>query len=185
MLIALALTGKIGSGKTAVTTAIAKALNWPRASFGDYVRAVAREQDIAPTRQSLQKLGTELLNQDPKQFCASVLSSSGWVAPGNLVIDGLRHRETVALIRDLVRPALLKIVLIQVSEPTRLTRVREREGIDLQSIAAFDSHSSEAQVTSGLYDVADLVIDGEQPLAETVGELSRWIEVWKHNNSAP
>jgi dephospho-CoA kinase len=178
MLLAVAFAGKIGSGKTTVTTALAKALGWPRASFGDFVRKVARERGVPETRRNLQELGTRLLESDAFDFCNSVLSSSGWRTGENLIMDGLRHVETVEIIRKLVQPAVLKIVSVSVSEATRAHRLRNRGE---SGVASIEAHSSEQQVTSVLQKHADLEIDGDRPLEIIVAELLRWIGNQQNN----
>jgi len=53
------------------------------------------------TREVLQVLGTEILRSDPGNFCQSVLAHCGWNAGQNLLIDGLRHEETIEIIKGL------------------------------------------------------------------------------------
>lgn len=175
MPLVVAFAGRIGSGKTTITSAVARTLGWPRASFGDYVRSVARQQQLKETRQNLQNLGTHLLRQDAHGFCASVLSSCGWKPPADLLIDGLRHVETIDLIRQLVTPAILKIVFITVQEGTRLTRLRERGEGNADAISQVEDHSSEQQVNFELREVTDLVVDGDRPVGEVVAQLVAWI----------
>lgn len=171
-MLAVAFAGKLGSGKTTVTRSLAEALGWPRAGFGDYVREAVSRQGLEGTRENLQKIGSQLLNKDPEQFCASVLLSCGWKAGHNLIIDGLRHVETIEIIRRLAYPAALKIVFISVSESTRLERLQRRGECD---VATADRHSSEQQVGSAVYSRADLVIDGDRPLGSIIVELTEWI----------
>jgi dephospho-CoA kinase len=128
MAIVVAIAGKIGSGKTTITKSLAKLLQWPRAGFGDYVRAVARKRGESQAREHLQELGTQLLRNDPREFCKAVISSAEWRPGEGLIIDGLRHAETIGIIRELVSPAVLKIVLISVPEETRFQRLKERGG---------------------------------------------------------
>ncbi len=175
MPLAVAFAGKVGSGKTTITRPLAEALGWPRTSFGDYVRKVVRERGIPVTRHNLQVIGTQLLEADPRAFCSSVLSNCAWKAGQNLVIDGLRHTETVEVIRELVRPAALRIVLISTPEATRTQRLKNRGEGSVHTIASIDTHSSEQQITSVLGNLADLVIDGAKPTEMVVAELVQWI----------
>ena len=178
-MLAVAFAGKLGSGKTTVTRSLAEALGWPRASFGDYVREVVRKQGLEETRENLQRVGTQLLERDRESFCTSVLLTCGWKAGQNLIIDGLRHVETIEIIRKLVYPAALKIVFISVPESTRLVRLQQRGEGD---VVTAERHPSEQQVGSAVYLCADFVIEGTRPLRSIVAELTGWIANLKGND---
>ncbi len=173
--IAVALAGKIGSGKTTVTSSLAHLLRWHRASFGDYVRLIVRERGLPETREELQRVGTEILRENPRHFCSSVLLNCGWTCRENLIIDGLRHVETIEIIRKLVEPAPLKIVFLSLDEETRIERVKRRGETDITMIALADTHSSEQQVDSILATMADLIVDASRPVEEIVPEVINWI----------
>ena len=174
-MLAIAFSGKLGSGKTTISNATAKALGWPLVGFGDYVRKVVRERGLEGTRENLQAVGTELLEGDSCAFCKAVLSSGGWTRGGPLIIDGLRHVRTIATIQKLISPATLRIVSISVPEATRLQRLGQRSQFDVSSIGIIEAHSSEQEVSSILCDHADLVIDGEKPVDVLVTEVIQWI----------
>ena len=172
---AVAIAGKIGSGKTTISSSLAKVLAWPRASFGDYVRKVVVERGVPQTRKNLQEIGTQLLQSDPRAFCSSVLSSCGWRAGENVIIDGMRHVETINIIRELVSPATLKIACVEVPEEIRLKRLRSRGEGTANAIAEVDAHSSEQQVEFILRSFADIVIQGDKDPDTIVAELTAWI----------
>ena len=172
MLLVVAFAGKIGSGKTTITKSLAELLGWPRASFGDYVRSVLHERGLQETRQNLQRIGTQLLENDSRGFCSSVLLSCGWKAGQNLIVDGLRHVETIDIIREIVQPATLRIVFVSVSDETRLRRLKQRGEGDIASV---ERHSSEQQVSSVLQRRADLLIEGNRAANMIVAELTDWI----------
>ena len=44
----LAFAGRIASGKSTFSMGLAQVLGWPRVSFGDYVRQVARHSGLEP-----------------------------------------------------------------------------------------------------------------------------------------
>ena len=172
LVLAVAFAGKLGSGKTTVTRSLAGTLGWPRAGFGDYVREAVRRQGLEQNRENLQRIGSQLLDSGPETFCTSVLRSCGWKAGQNLIIDGLRHVETIEIIRKVVYPAALKIVFISVPESTRLERLLQRGERDVTSA---ERHSSEQQVASAVYACADLVVEGNKPVESIVAELTAWI----------
>jgi dephospho-CoA kinase len=174
-MLAIAFSGKLGSGKTTISNATATALGWPLVGFGNYVRKVVRERGLEGTRENLQAVGTELLERDSYDFCKAVLSSGGWTRGEPLLIDGLRHVRTISIIQELISPAKLRIVSISVSEATRLQRLGQRSHVDAASIGMIEAHSSEQEVSSILCDHADLVIDGEKPVSVLVAEVVHWI----------
>ena len=171
----IAFAGKIGSGKTTLTKALAESLGCLRASFGDYVRDVVRAQGLPPTRENLQRVGTQLLESDTNGFCRAVLSQPGWRPGEMLVIDGLRHKETVNPIKDIISPAELRIVFLSVDENTRLARLAQRGDADISALTRADAHSSELQVGSTLCEMADLVLEGDESVEDTVLRVGEWI----------
>ena len=74
--VALGFSGKIGSGKTTISEYVANLLSWPKVSFGDYVREIARQQKTDLSRSALQTIGASLVEQDCEGFCRSVLAKS-------------------------------------------------------------------------------------------------------------
>jgi dephospho-CoA kinase len=83
---------RIGSGKSSVTQTLANALRWPRASFGDYVRARVADRGGDPSsRKELQNLGQMLVETDPSGFAAAVLQARGYKRGADLLVDGIRH----------------------------------------------------------------------------------------------
>lgn len=176
MAFVLAFTGKIGSGKTTLTAALARELGCRRASFGDYVRHIVSNRGLEQTRENLQMIGTELLEANLRGFCSAVLRHSGWGQGEALVIDGLRHVETINPIQDLISPARLKIISVAIDEDTRLARLGLRGDGDKKALSLADSHSSEQQVGSILLKKADLVIDGNDPVSENVSRIMAWIK---------
>jgi dephospho-CoA kinase len=174
-MLVIAFSGKLGSGKTTISDATAKALGWPLVGFGDYVRKVVLERGLAGTRENLQAVGAELLEGDSCDFCKAVLSSGGWTWREPLLVDGLRHVRTIAIIQKLISPAKLRIVSISVSEVTRLQRLGQRSQLDAASISTIEAHSSEQEVSSILCNHADLVINGEKPVNVLVAEVVQWI----------
>lgn len=170
----IAFSGKLGSGKTTVSSAVAAALGWRRVGFGDYVRAVVRRRSLKETRENLQVVGTELLEADPREFCRSVLSSGGWVSGEPLIVDGLRHVRTIGLLQELIAPLKLGIVSISIADNVRLDRLKQRNQDDEASILNIEAHSSEQEVDLILRNSANLVIEGEKPLEHLVKEVIAW-----------
>jgi dephospho-CoA kinase len=174
MPVAVAIAGRIGTGKTTLSTDLANTLECVRVSFGDYVRGAVQERGLPPTRDNLQVIGTQLLIRDPPGFCSSVLSSSGWQPGKDLVIDGLRHLVTIPIIRRLVEPAAMKILYISVPEQIRLERLKNRGEGDARNVARIESHSSEQELES-VAQIADLAVRGDRPRGANISEITQWL----------
>lgn len=176
MAFVVAFAGKIGSGKTTVSTAVSHALQCKRASFGDYVRHIVSTRRLEPTRENLQRVGTEVLEANTYEFCKSVLAYSGWCRGESLVIDGLRHAETIPIINRLINPDRLWIVFMDIDEETRFGRLGIREDSRATlALASADAHSSELQVASILQQTADMVLDSRKPIDDCVRSVLEWM----------
>jgi cytidylate kinase len=122
--IVVGFSGRRASGKTVLSTEVARRLGWPRVSFGDYVRAVARFRSASAAPVDLQELGASLIQEMGwEEFCRRVLAQADW-APGRpLVVDGIRHTGALATLRRLVCPTDLLHVHIDVSDQERQARL--------------------------------------------------------------
>jgi hypothetical protein len=112
--------GQIGSGKSSVSRRLGEALAWPRAAFGDYLRAeLGRHGGDPESREQLQNLGQKLVDEDPSRFCSSVMSSSGFKPGGDLLLDGVRHVEIQRIAVELARPSQTKLIYLAAAEDQR------------------------------------------------------------------
>jgi ribosome-binding protein aMBF1 (putative translation factor)/cytidylate kinase len=171
----LGFAGRIGSGKSAVSAEVAKALGWPRASFGDYVRTVARSAGLEESREVLQELGASLIEGGVDDFCRAVLTQSGWNAGEPLVVDGIRHAEVIESLRKLVAPLEMRVVYLDVKDEKRLENLRKREEAVPENLKLVEAHATEEQVKDVLPELADLRLPGDRPVQELVTTLVSWI----------
>ncbi|MFC1970057.1 AAA family ATPase [Chloroflexota bacterium] len=170
--VVLGFTGPIGSGKSTVSKAIADVLGWPRASFGDYVRSVARERGLRQNRETLQTIGPELINAGWGPFCEAVFSQAGWERGSGIVVDGIRHIEAIETIRRMTVPLKFVLVFISIAEADRQSRL-VRKGIkDKKEQLRIESHSTETHLSS-LRSKADFIVDGTQSASELVDLIMR------------
>lgn len=174
--LAIAIAGRMGTGKTTLATALSDHLGWPRASFGDYVRSEVARLGMPLSRHNLQTVGTELLTADVAQFCHAVLATSGWTSGQGLIIDGLRHSETIEPISTFIHPLPLKVVLIKVQEEIRRQRLAHKGEVNELAVREADSHSSEKQVATIFDELADLILDGTQQPKAVFEDVVRWIQ---------
>jgi hypothetical protein len=157
----ICLSGQIGSGKTTASIAIANALDAPHASFGDFVRKMARLRNLDPnSRAVLADLGEKLIQElGWQKFCESALTSSGWNGTGPLVVDGIRHAQALQKIRDLVGPIPVYLIHLEMSSADRTTILTRQNGKGVEKLPVGDKHSTEAQVVFELPNLANLVLD--------------------------
>jgi dephospho-CoA kinase len=175
MAFAIAFAGKIGSGKTTISTAVSRALGCKRASFGDYVRHIVSNRGLELTRENLQRVGTEILEADRFEFCRNVLEYSGWSRGESLVIDGLRHSETIPLLNRLVSPTKVRIAYLEIDEQSRIERLGAREEACRETLTSADAHSSEQQVEKTLRKIADVTLDGRKSIEDCVATVLEWM----------
>lgn len=172
--IVVGFAGKIGSGKTTLSSRVAESLGWPYASFGAYVRAVAHQRGLDESREVLQEIGASLV-KDPETFCREILDQAAWRPGSPLIIDGVRHVEVVEALRRLVAPSSLRIVFIQVTDKARVSRLPEEEIKGVTQLQKLETHSTEVQVRTVLPELADLIVDGDKEPGELVEEVVNWV----------
>lgn len=168
-------SGGIRSGKTTLAAAIADRVGLRVASFGDFVRARARDKGLAETRENLQILGEALIQEMTFEgFCRAVLEASGWAPGSAVVVDGIRHVAAYEAVTTLVAPLPTRLLFVDASEDVRRARLAGRpgEGTDLK---VAEKHSTERDVHGTLRGLADLVLDGSRQPEDLVEEICRFL----------
>jgi|SRR5712671_528307 len=168
----IALSSRIGAGKSTIARELSERLGWPRVSFGDYVRETARNQGMQETRANLQKLGESLVQQDPISFTKVVLSEVNFRQ--GAVIDGVRHLEILHTLQKLVAPLPVYLIYVEIDEKVRHQRLSQR-GMTVDEIEAADSHSTEIQVGRALRENTALHAPGDGDTSKTVGLILEWL----------
>lgn len=171
----IAFAGQRGSGKTTISEGVAKVLNWPRASFGEYLRAAAKRQGVGDATENLQELGAALA-AEPDRFCDAVLTFSKWEAGEPLIVEGVRHEAILESLRRKVAPLEVRLVYLDIGEVERAKRLSQREFSTKERIDAVESHSTESQVKSVLSDAADFRVSTEESADLVVGKIVEWIQ---------
>lgn len=153
------ISGRMRSGKSTISKALASKLNWKRASFGEFVleKAKACNADFK-CRAVLQKIGTHLIESGWQSFVSAVLDSASWNPGEPLIIDGLRHVDAIAYIIELTKPTPLYLVYVDVDESIRQHRLSETEKFDPET----EDHLVEFESKSSLKELANLVICGSK-----------------------
>jgi dephospho-CoA kinase len=173
----LAVSGRIGSGKTTVASGVANALGWKRASFGEFVRAVARSQGLDDRREVLQEVGARLVEKGTADFCRSLLAHFHWESGEPLVVDGVRHREILESLRALVSPLQVRLVYVDVDDEARQRRLTQLGELTTSGqLGELDSHSTEREVTQELAAAAAFRVSGTRPVDEIVRDIVEWVQ---------
>jgi dephospho-CoA kinase len=175
-MLVLGFSGRIGSGKTTISTAVAEYLGIPRVSFGDYTRAMARYLGIDDShRETLQDIGAFLMRY-PEALCRKVLEQAAYEAGQPLILDGIRHPRVVDEIRKLVAPAQLVLVYIGTAE-AELARRHELRS-DQDELRQLEQHATEFHVLNSLPRLADVYVsnDGGRSIPSLVVEIVETIQ---------
>ena len=178
MTLLICLAGQIGSGKSSVGRAVAKALGCKHSAFSDYLKAeVVREGGDPTSRQALQELGWRLVQKDPEAFCRAVLAYGAFTPENDFVIDGLRHVEVLRILTRLVVPSTTRLLFLDASEANRSTRVATRyDNVDFRRA---DAHNVEGELREALPRHSDIVVDADQPFENVVADCLVAIESWR------
>lgn len=169
----LTIAGSIGSGKSTAAKALSAASGVRAIGFGDYVRVLAAERGLQPDRTVLQDLGQARVEQDARAFLLETLAWGGWTPSDDIILDGLRHISVLNALRDLRCEGRATILAyIDVAEPIRRQRQQARGATD-EEIDAASTHPAEQDLILELRSAADLVLDGDAPVATIVERLLR------------
>lgn len=167
------LSGRIGSGKTSVSSAFASAHHSAVTGFGAFVRAEAGARGLDSTRREvLQDLGEELISMRGNDWlCRQVIATANWKRDRDLVIDGVRHVSVFEAIKLIVAPTTALLVHLQLDFRGELDSRGERRGIAPLSRPELEAHSTERDVIAALPAVADLVVIAEWPVEQIVAAI--------------
>lgn len=177
MSVLLCFSGRIGSGKSSVSLALAEALGWRRASFGDFLRGEIRRLGGDPSdRQTLQDLGQQRVDSDAPAFCRDVLAAGGFLPSDHLIVDGIRHVRIFDLLTEACVPLKARLVFLAAHDETISERVGKRG--DAHDHARATGHRVEAEMRDDLPRRADALVDADRPFDEVVAECLRLVSRW-------
>jgi dephospho-CoA kinase len=169
--------GQIGSGKSSVSAAVASALGWRRAGFGDYVRKRVEQEGGDPTsRAALQNLGQRLVEADPEAFCRSVLEAGGFMPGDNLLIDGVRHTSIYRILVRVAAPSAVHLLFLAADEALRFDRIADRR--DSNDFTRAATHQVESELRDDLPAIADRIVDASRPLDVVIADCVEAVKAW-------
>ncbi|HEX3426394.1 MAG TPA: hypothetical protein VHT30_09695 [Acidimicrobiales bacterium] len=161
--------GRIASGKSVVSKAVANHYSVDRVSFGDAVRLEARRRGLDGSRVALQDLGDELIGDGWDVFCSLVIRQADWHGDSMLIVDGLRHLGAVDALRRLASPSRLYLVFIDTASDRRKTWLADRGVMELEALGA-DRHHNEGEIDAVMHE-ADLVVANDVDLNKVVSRV--------------
>ncbi len=170
---AIAICGRIGSGKSTVSAILASDLSIQVVSFGDYVRQMARRGGRPATRSTLQDLGDSLYQRlGASGLLQATLELAGVADDETVIFDGVRHIDVLTAIRR--RAGKTVAIYLDVSSEVRYQRRWSQGRTDLswEEFEAIDGHPVEAEI-GALAELCDFVIDASQPLRRLQRDLPR------------
>lgn len=173
--ILICFAGRIASGKTTLSQAVAENLEWPRVGFGDCVRMEARRKGLDETRNVLQNIGESLV-EDPDEFCRLLLQRISWEPGCHMVIEGIRHTRILDSLRRITAPSKVLLIFIETKEQILKSRLAERyKQKKEEGLLGLESHSTEREVLTNLPDAADLIVDGSRSVEILVRQIMGWL----------
>ncbi len=171
--LALCFSGGIGSGKTTLAVAVSVQFGLRHASFGQFVRAAAKRRGLPSSREHLQQLGENLIEElGWEDFCRGVLAEAGWSAKQPIAVEGVRHTLALDTITRVVAPMAVRLVYLDVAPTIRELRLRSERPDDAADLARADAHPNERDVHVELRARADLVLDATRDHEFLVAEVS-------------
>lgn len=174
MNIKICVAGKTCSGKSTLAKKTAIHTGYPLVSFGGILNEHLVRSDLLVTRDTLQNLGQELINQlGYEGFLQWIIEHSPHIQWDNsLVIDGLRHG---AIYSRLVE-TFPRIVLIYCGcdLEIQITRLIERDKVDRGEAERIISHETE-QYIAELEPRANLFFPPGDSMEDFLAQLDAFI----------
>jgi len=176
----LCFSGKIGSGKTSTSAAIAKALGCSYTSFSSYLKnEVAAVRGDPDCRESLQDLGQCRIEQDADLFCREVLAAGGFVPGKDFVLDGIRHVEVLPHLVRIAAPSEMCLIFLMADTQLCSMRARARSVREERDFNRAASHLVEADMEERLPMEAHAIVHGSLSGPVVIDRCIELIDNWR------
>lgn len=141
--IKICMAGKICSGKSTLARKIATHTGYRLVSFGGILNNHLVKSDLSVTRDTLQSLGQELINQlGYEGFLQWSIEHSPHIRwDSALVIDGLRHGAIYSRLVEIFPQTIL--IYCNCDPETQITRLMERDKVDRNKAEQIILHETE------------------------------------------
>lgn len=169
------VAGKICSGKSTFAKKIAEHTGYPLISFGGILKDHLVKNDLPVTRESLQHIGQELIDQlGYDGFLQWSIEHSPQIQWNNpLIVDGLRHGAIYTRLVEIFPRGVL--VYCVCDTETQLARLMARDEISEDEARRILSHETEHHV-SELEPKAHLFFRQEDSLKDFLAQLNAFIK---------
>lgn len=169
------VAGKICSGKSTLARKIADHTGYPPTSFGGILRDHLTKSDLPVTRENLQRVGQELIDQlGYEGFLRWSIQHSPqiyWEKP--LIIDGLRHREIYSHLQVIFPQGIL--IYCACDATTQIERLTSRDQITVEEAQQILTHETEQHV-SELESEAHLVFQPDDQFEDFLNKIDSLIQ---------
>ncbi len=182
--VALGFTGKLTSPRSATSKEVAKRLDYPRVSFGEYLREYVAKRGLPLSREVLQEVGDDLVKKDAERLCDKVLSRANWKRGQPLVIDSIRHDDVLPVLESRVSPIPFGLICLNMEWSDQEKRWKDMEVTEKEDLPFFSNlialqfHDAEIDVINSLIQKADFVIDGNRSVEELTDDIVKFFESW-------
>lgn len=141
------VAGKICSGKSTLAKKIADHSGYPLISFGEILKDHLVKSDLPVTRESLQRIGQELIDQlGYDGFLRWSIEHSPQIQwNSSLIVDGLRHGEIYSRLVETFPHSILVYCACDLG--TQLARLMARDQLDENDARETLSHETEKYVS--------------------------------------
>ena len=170
---AIVLTGMTCCGKSTLANMIATQTEYKKVSFGGYLFNYAELMGLDTKKETLQIIGQQFIDEDPKKFLSAVINFS---VPGKLVIfEGVRHLSIFEEIKNISQQTISFFIDVRFDERLRRFNLREKEKLSENDFLLLDNHRVEGEIPK-LKTLADVVLDGTADPKELLSSVLEKLE---------
>jgi len=161
--IAIAIVGRISSGKSTFAKELSKSYNITIASFGSYLKHYCETNSFKTDRKTLQQIGDEFINKEPEMLLSNVIKHFNQ-GSNSLIFEGVRHRVIFDELKRISRRYIS--IFIDADQITRYRRYCEREKeTDInktwEEFIVIDNHAVELEIET-LKGDCDIIVDSNK-----------------------
>ena len=130
-LLVFGIAGMPGSGKTEVCKILSKKFNAPIYIMGDIIRKIAKERNIEPTRNNLEKIMLKIREEEGKDIIAKKIIEEiklSNIKNGVIIIDGIRSIHELDFFKKNFKNFILLAIIA--SKENRFLRLFKRKRED-------------------------------------------------------
>ena len=170
----IAITGKMGSGKSSVTKIIKELENAYVTSFSGPIRKTIQSVGLKPTRELMQATG-DFFREFDNLVWTNLLLQETSSKQGTIVVEGVRYIFEA----EKLRSEGFKILRVFSNEDQRKKRIEKREGVEINDKIwdEWQNHGTEKFVDLIKADYCIDNNDSLEPLRETVKEILNNLEL--------